>query len=296
MNGKWFFNQETLVTIGIPSYKRPDALRKALNCLKHQTFKQIKILVGVNGNKDENENYKVIQRDFKDILNIKFYFHNKNIGAINNFLYLLNSCDTKYFMWLADDDLISENLIKSSLNILEKEENIVTVVPFWELAYSKNNIKKIIPSYFDDEATLRRIINYCDVSDDAFFYGLHRTSNLKKCNFEKFWPPNSQLITNWAYVFQFDLVLQGKILFNPDKNVKWINNDYGKKFYKIDNLNKFKDKLGKIIKKINIKYLYISKLIKWRKYSYLPIMIPLLIYFFLRDLILGEKVYKKINT
>jgi len=294
MLSKILKNQEPLVTVGVPSYKRPDLLKDALNSLKDQTYKQIKILVGINGDKNDTEKYKTIRDNFKDDLNIEFHFHNKNIGSINNFLYLLNICNSKYFMWLADDDRISPNLIESSLSILDKNYDTVTVMPLWELVHSENK-KKIIPSFFDQKSALKRIINYCDVTDDAFFYGLHRTSNLKKCSFSKFWKPNSDLISEWAYVFLFDLVLQGKILFNPDSDAKWIDNDFGIKFYKKENGNKYKIRLQNIIKKINIKYLYIEKLIKWKKYHYLTIMLPLLIFFFLRDLILGEKIYKKIK-
>lgn len=294
MLSKILKNQEPLVTVGVPSYKRPDLLKDALNSLKDQTYKQIKILVGINGDKNDTEKYKTIRDNFKDDLNIEFHFHNKNIGSINNFLYLLNICNSKYFMWLADDDRISPNLIESSLSILDKNYDTVTVMPLWELVHSENK-KKIIPSFFDQKSALKRIINYCDVTDDAFFYGLHRTSNLKKCSFSKFWKPNSDLISEWAYVFLFDLVLQGKILFNPDSDAKWIDNDLGIKFYKKENGNKYKIRLQNIIKKINIKYLYIEKLIKWKKYHYLTIMLPLLIFFFLRDLILREKIYKKIK-
>ena len=294
MLSKILKNQEPLVTVGVPSYKRPDLLKDALNSLKDQTYKQIKILVGINGDKNDTEKYKTIRDNFKDDLNIEFHFHNKNIGSINNFLYLLNICNSKYFMWLADDNRISPNLIESSLSILDKNYDTVTVMPLWELVHSENK-KKIIPSFFDQKSALKRIINYCDVTDDAFFYGLHRTSNLKKCSFSKFWKPNSDLISEWAYVFLFDLVLQGKILFNPDSDAKWIDNDFGIKFYKKENGNKYKIGLQNIIKKINIKYLYIEKLIKWKKYHYLTIMLPLLIFFFLRDLILGEKIYKKIK-
>ena len=294
MLSKILKNQEPLVTVGVPSYKRPDLLKDALNNLKNQTYKQIKIIVGINGDKNDTEKYKTIRDNFKDDLNIEFHFHNKNIGSINNFLYLLNICNSKYFMWLADDDRISPNLIESSLSILDKNYDTVTVIPLWELVHSENK-KKIIPSFFDQKSALKRIINYCDVTDDAFFYGLHRTSNLKKCSFSKFWKPNSDLISEWAYVFLFDLVLQGKILFNPDSDAKWIDNDLGIKFYKKENGNKYKIRLQNIIKKINIKYLYIEKLIKWKKYHYLTIMLPFLIFFFLRDLILGEKIYKKIK-
>ena len=294
MLSKILKNQEPLVTVGVPSYKRPDLLKDALNSLKDQTYKKIKILVGINGDKNDTEKYKTIRDNFKDDLNIEFHFHNKNIGSINNFLYLLNICNSKYFMWLADDDRISPNLIKSSLSILDKNYDTVTVMPLWELVHAENK-KKIIPSFFDQKSALKRIINYCDVTDDAFFYGLHRTSNLKKCSFSKFWKPNSDLISNWAYVFLFDLVLQGKILFNPDDDAKWIDNDFGIKFYKKENGNKYKIRLQNIIKKINIKYFYIEKIIKWKKYHYLPIMLPLLVFFLLRDLIFEEKVFKKIK-
>ena len=90
-------------------------------------------------------------------------------------------------------------------------------------------------------------------------------------------------------------MIQGKIIFNPNNDAKWIDNDFGIKFYKKENGNKYKVRLLNIIKKINIKCFYIEKLIKWKKYHYIPVMLPLLIYFLLRDIFLGEKVYKKIN-
>ncbi len=288
-------NKEILVTVGIPTYKRPELLKNALNSLKMQSYKNIKIIIGVNGNNDEIEKYKIIKSNFINELNIEFYFHNKNIGAINNILYLLKICNTKYFMWLSDDDTISPKFIESSLNCLEKNSDAVTVMSTWELVYSNNKTKKIIPSYFDQNSKLKRIINYCNITDDAFFYGLHRTLNLKKCSFSNFWGPNSELISNWAYVYLFDLVIQGKILFNPDKEAKWIDSDFGKKFYRKDNGKKYKVIFQKFIKKINIKYFYLLKLIKWKQYHYIPIILTFLIYVFIRDLIFGEKVYKKIE-
>ena len=141
MLSKILKNQEPLVTVGVPSYKRPDLLKDALNNLKNQTYKQIKIIVGINGDKNDTEKYKTIRDNFKDDLNIEFHFHDKNIGSINNFLYLLNICNSKYFMWLADDDRISPNLIESSLSILDKNYDTVTVMPLWELVHSENKKK-----------------------------------------------------------------------------------------------------------------------------------------------------------
>ena len=61
----------------IPTYKRPELLKNALNSLKMQSYKNIKIIIGVKGNNDEIEKYKIIKSNFINELNIEFYFHNK---------------------------------------------------------------------------------------------------------------------------------------------------------------------------------------------------------------------------
>ena len=38
--------------------------------------------------------------------------------------------------------------------------------------------------------------------------------------------PNSNSITNWAFIYLFDLIIQGKILFDNKTDAKWTNHDY----------------------------------------------------------------------
>jgi hypothetical protein len=86
----------------------------------------------------------------------------------------------------------------------------------------------------------------------------------------------------------FDLIIQGKIVFNKNTNAKWTNHDYGLKHYKKNNNSKIIRFLENIIKRFNINFIYLSKIIKWKKIHYLPIIIPILLYFFIRDLILNN--------
>jgi len=291
-------NNKLKITIGIPSYKRPNYLLRAIKSLESQTYKNFITLVSVNGSEYENYEYKKLNFNYNS--NINLIFQNKNIGSLDNHFYLLEKCQTKYFMWLADDDLLSPTCLENLLNLLENNNDAVTAVPNWELVNENNNKKILTPSHFHQDNTLIRIINYCDISDDAFFHGLHKTINLKKCTFSGFWRPNSNLITNWAYIYLFDLIIQGKIVFNKNTNAKWTNHDYGLKHYKKNNNSKIIRFLENIIKRFNINFIYLSKIIKWKKIHYLPIIIPILLYFFIRDLILnniliGQKIYKKIN-
>ena len=112
-------NNKPKITIGIPSYKRSNYLLKALKSLESQTYKNFIILVSVNGSESENHQYKKLELNFNYNLNIKFIFQNKNIGALDNHFYLLEKCQTKYFMWLADDDLLSPACLENLLNLLE---------------------------------------------------------------------------------------------------------------------------------------------------------------------------------
>ena len=61
----------------------------------------------------------------------------------DNHFYLLEKCQTKYFMWLADDDLLSPACLENLLNLLEGNNEAVTAIPNWELVnenYKKYNL------------------------------------------------------------------------------------------------------------------------------------------------------------
>ena len=91
----------------------------------------------------------------------------------------------------------------------------------------------------------------------------------------------------------FDLVIQGKILFNPVSDAKWTNHNIETKHYKKNSINPIKGRFENHIKTININYFYLTKLIKWKKFHFLPLMFPLLLFILVRDIIFGQKIYKK---
>ena len=221
------------ITIGIPTYQRPNLLLRALNSLENHEKFGINIVVSVDGIDNKYNDDKEIEKNFL-LKNVKFHYHKKNIGSLKNFLFLRDNCTTEYFMWLADDDEIDVVTIKNLYSILCLDEKATTAVPYWLLYNDKLEKKLLRPSFFDIDSVFKRVLSYCYNSDDAFFYGLHKLSFLKNCSFEGYWWPNQKSLSNWCYVFQMDLILNGKILFLDDKNCKCINHDYVKILYKIE--------------------------------------------------------------
>ncbi len=293
-------SNEIKIMIGIPSFKRSQLLAKALENLNKQTYKNFKVLVSVNGNDKDIKSYQDLEKKNTYEFHLQFYYHNKEIDTLNNFFFLLKECKCEYFMWLADDDTISPNCLEKLSLLLDRDKNAVTAVPYWELV-EMDKKKLIKPSNFQQNNALFRIISFCNKTDDVFFYGLHRTANLKNCSFKTFWTPNKNLISRWAYVYIFDLVIQGKIIFDPMSNAKWVNNQNHQKHYKKEHIikrrsfNSIKFKIKNFIKSININYIYLEKIFKWGKFYYIPVVLPILLYFLLRDMIFGEKIFKEIN-
>ena len=283
------------ITVGIPTHKRPKLLKRAINSIIKNKLINIEIIISIDGIDKTQNDYKKIQNFYSNYKNIKFIYHKNNIGSLNNFLFLRNICKTEFFMWLADDDETSPKLILELYKILEKNKEAVTAVPFWELYKSKENKKIIRPSYFEDRLVISRIFKYCYDPDDVFFYGLHRSDNIKKCSFKNYWWPNKNALSNWAYVFQMDLIIQGKIIFLNNNKLTWKNHDYGIKYYKRSSVEFFFKQLSTIIRKFNIYFLYLEKFIKWKKIHYIFIFILPFFIFFLRDIILKEPVIKKIK-
>ena len=274
------------ITVGIPSCKRPDLLKRALKSFVNKNLKDIFVIVSIDGIDSTFDDYKKIESSYTKYDFIKFHYHKKNIGSLKNFLFLRDISTSKYFMWLADDDESNSNMIYKLLEILENDKNAVTAVPYWELVFGDGNRKIIKPSSFSDKNMFLRIIKYVYYSDDAFFYGLHKLEFLNKCSFKNYWWPNTKYLSNWCYVFQFDLIIQGKIILLKDEQMRWINHDYGPKHYpRSAAFSKIKRELLFLTRKVNIYYFYLVKLIKWRKYSYSFVLFFYFCILYFRDII-----------
>ena len=104
VNGEW-----PLVTIGIPTYNRSGSfLRDTIKSAVNQTYRKLEIIISDNCSTDGTEN---TVRQFNDE-RIRYFKHQKNIGANNNFNYCVKEAKGKYFLLLHDDDLIDKDFIE----------------------------------------------------------------------------------------------------------------------------------------------------------------------------------------
>jgi glycosyltransferase involved in cell wall biosynthesis len=97
-----------LVSIGIPTYNRADGyLRECIESAVNQTYSNIEIIISDNCSTDGTSNLVNGIADPR----IRYFRHEKNIGANNNFNYCLEQAKGDYFLLLHDDDLIDPDFI-----------------------------------------------------------------------------------------------------------------------------------------------------------------------------------------
>src|ERR1700688_4585086 len=108
---------QPLVTVGIPTYNRPEGLRNTLQCITQQTYQNLQIIVADNCS--ENENVRITAQEFvKKDPRVFYYRHEENKGVNFNFKFVLNKAEGLYFMWAADDDDWNLEFIKELMSII----------------------------------------------------------------------------------------------------------------------------------------------------------------------------------
>jgi glycosyltransferase involved in cell wall biosynthesis len=106
------------VSVGIPTYNRPDGLRRTLECITGQTYANLEIIV--SDNCSPGYETEAVVREFMEKDNrIQYYRQDTNKGMGHNFMFVCEKATSKYFMWAADDDEWDADFVSVLVRYLE---------------------------------------------------------------------------------------------------------------------------------------------------------------------------------
>ncbi|MEI8245071.1 MAG: glycosyltransferase family 2 protein [Lentisphaerota bacterium] len=214
-----------LVSIGIPTYNRPELLKKCLFCLLNQTYINIEIVVSDNCSPNQAVPNLVAELR-KSHANIIYFRHSENIGPSNNFNFVRQKATGKYFMWLADDDLISDRFIEETVNFLEQNEDysLASGIPFW----MDGEIDKIVSLpilSLENCNKLKRIFNYIlNVGENSIFYSLMRKTQIDSVLPLPTFPGSDWLLISRMLYLGKAKILPGANLFKNSNGISDGNN------------------------------------------------------------------------
>lgn len=205
------------ISIGIPTYNRPEGLRKALASLAMQTVAPEEIIVSDNAGEDHHAS--AICAEFADRLpGLKYYRQPENIGANANFIWLLDHASRRYFMWLADDDeYAAPDAVERLHTAISELDSPLLVFPevdaFFDKArtnWMRNIHSRVFARCKSDWHYLKAFSGY---GGGHCFYGLYDRERLLSLD------PRALLDPHLAYFnegrFLHQLFLEGGVRFVP---------------------------------------------------------------------------------
>jgi hypothetical protein len=138
-------NSTPRFTFGIPVYNGEHTLKETLDCCAKMPGDLVRVVVSDNGSTDGT--YAMAQAYAERHPYISVYRHEQNMGAANNFKYLLDNCRTEYFMWLAADDVIADSLSLAEVErLFQQYPRAMAVSPYAmvERVLERFDIKRVV--------------------------------------------------------------------------------------------------------------------------------------------------------
>lgn len=172
-------SEAPLVSVGIPTYNRADLLELALKKILSQTWSNIEVVISDNASSDSRVE-EVITRYASLDGRIRAFRQPSNIGALKNFLFVLEEARGEFFMWAADDDDWDVDFIEfaianiGSAGLLMGDFNTVFHARD-EVIHTK------LPKLDPERPVLENLISFSANMQPTLIYGLHRTKSLRAC-------------------------------------------------------------------------------------------------------------------
>jgi glycosyltransferase involved in cell wall biosynthesis len=103
-----------MITAIIPTYRRPQLLKRAIKSVLNQTYPHLKVCVYDNASNDETAD--VVAGISNKDSRVLYHCHSENIGALKNFNYGLKNVRTPFFSLLSDDDVLLPEFYEVAIN------------------------------------------------------------------------------------------------------------------------------------------------------------------------------------
>lgn len=172
-------NELPLISIGVPTYNRPNGLYETLNGISRQSYPNLEVIVSDNCTPGEEVN-QIMAKFCEHDLRITYYRQEKNMGPLHNFEFVLEKARGDYFMWAADDDKwLSENLLES---LFAHAPTHVLTFPDAAVVNQEGTTGYPLRVYENCKTSVDYSKAYCSSGDGYPFYGLYNLPLLRDAN------------------------------------------------------------------------------------------------------------------
>lgn len=173
-------NEQNLptVSIGVPVFNGELFIAHALDSLLQQTYTDFELIISDNCSSDLTE--KICRSYATRDKRIKYIRQQSNIGATQNFRFLLDQAAGKYFMWAAADDLWAKNFLEETLSVHYDDMDCgVVFCNFTIHNIESNNRQSVEVSSANTKSKARNLLIRMLDPCASIIYGLHNSAVLR---------------------------------------------------------------------------------------------------------------------
>lgn len=179
------------LTIGMPVFNDKAFIEEAISSLLNQTYSDFILIISDDGSTDGSQ-FICESFDAKEE-RVKYIRQHKNIGISKNMKFLLNQCQTEYFMWAADDDYWDKKYIEKLIYLLDKNPNSISAFcTFQQVDEVGNPISQPLNFDYSAPTSFDRLEKLIKNPNDSFGYGIFRKEKIKSVEFPIWWWPNQK--------------------------------------------------------------------------------------------------------
>lgn len=231
------------VDVLMATYNGEKYIKEQIESILNQTYKNIQLIISDDCSTDGT---KEILQQYEQNDKVKVFYHEKNLGYIKNFEFLLKNVESNLYMLSDQDDIWKKEKIKESVKKLKTEKLDLV---FGDLEVVDNNLNIIYKS-FDKYMKLDRKINKCITSYKLqYLYNCMTGCTIlsKKELLDKILPlPSTSKYMVHDYWIGLMVALNGKIGYIKNPYIKYRQHGSnqigtGKETYKFKNLDQVRN-------------------------------------------------------
>ena len=253
------------VSIGMPVHNGELFIREALDSLLGQTFVDFELIISDNASTDRTEAIclEYAEKDYR----IRYVRQIENMGALNNFKFVLNEAVGKYFLWAAHDDRRDKRFLELTVSVLDEQDEV-------GLVFSEMHVTDLVSltsykssfGYSDSNNLFCKYLFRLSQCCPNLIYGLHRASVLRRASPSILSSPEFDYsdvsLTHW-YELNSKIKVIPLALFTAGENGKRIPYGLNSKF--ISNKLFFKNEKALLRSKLSFaQYIFAYLLLKFQ--------------------------------
>lgn len=202
--------KEPLVSFSIVTFNRCEKLKKALDSVINQTYKNLEIIIADNHSEDGTEE---LCREYaaKDP-RIKYFRHNENLGMTANANFAVKQATGKYFFGLCDDDWLDLDFIEKYIDFANVHPDYTMTVPLAKIYDEDYNFIHETKGYKIDQNSMpERVRKLLEIYSSCVWSGLCRMDIVRQMLDCDDVIMKNRLFEDWGYTLKF--IIAGKVAF-----------------------------------------------------------------------------------